>query len=63
MANLAKIVGPSLGGVLIGVIGIAGCLLVNAVSFLAIIVTLLVMVFPAVKSKIERRSAILAGSS
>ena len=40
MANLAKIIGPSLGGVLIGVIGIAGCLLVNAISFFAIIVTL-----------------------
>ena len=51
MANLAKIAGPSLGGILISVIGVAGCLFVNAVSFLAIIVTLLVMVFPAVKSK------------
>ncbi len=53
MANLAKIAGPSLGGVLISVIGVAGCLFVNAVSFLAIIVTLLVMVFPAGKSKTE----------
>jgi MFS family permease len=51
MANLAKIAGPSLGGVLISVIGVAGCLLVNAVSFLAIIVTLFVMIFPSVKSK------------
>lgn len=46
MANLAKIAGPSLGGVLISIIGVAGCLLVNALSFLAIIATLLVMVFP-----------------
>ncbi|HKY09865.1 MAG TPA: MFS transporter [Candidatus Binatia bacterium] len=52
MANVAKIAGPSLGGVLIAVIGVAGCLLVNAVSFLAIIATLLVMKFPPVKSKI-----------
>jgi MFS family permease len=51
MANLAKIAGPSLGGVLISVIGVAGCLFVNAVSFLAIIVTLLVMVFPSGKTK------------
>jgi MFS family permease len=51
MANLAKIAGPSLGGILISVIGVAGCLFVNAVSFLAIIVTLLVMVFPAARSK------------
>ena len=57
MANLAKIVGPSLGGVLISIIGVAGCLLVNAASFLAIIVTLLVMVFPAVKAKREKDEA------
>ena len=56
MANLAKIAGPSLGGVLISVIGVAGCLLVNAVSFLAIIVTLLIMIFPAGKSKSEEES-------
>jgi len=56
MANLAKIAGPSLGGVLIAVIGVAGCLLVNAVSFLAIIATLLVMAFPTVKSKIAEEA-------
>jgi predicted MFS family arabinose efflux permease len=56
MANLAKIAGPSLGGVLISVIGVAGCLLVNAVSFLAIIATLLIMIFPAGKSKSEEES-------
>jgi len=52
LANLAKIIGPSLGGVLIGVIGIAGCLLVNAVSFFAIIVTLLVMEIPSGSAKL-----------
>jgi MFS family permease len=57
MANLAKIAGPSLGGVLISIIGVAGCLLVNAVSFLAIIVTLLVMVFPSVKSKNQHEAS------
>jgi MFS family permease len=46
LANLAKIVGPSLGGVLISIIGVAGCLFVNAVSFLAIIFTLVIMKFP-----------------
>lgn len=54
MANLAKIVGPSAGGVLISVIGVAGCLLVNAASFLAIIITLLVMVFPAGRAKQQK---------
>ena len=41
VVNLSKVIGPSLGGVLISVIGVAGCLLVNAVSFLAIIFSLL----------------------
>jgi MFS family permease len=56
MANLAKIAGPSLGGVLISVIGVAGCLFVNAVSFLAIIITLIVMVFPAGRSTREEEA-------
>jgi len=51
LANLAKIVGPSLGGVLISIIGVAGCLFVNAVSFVAIIATLLVMEFPAIRGR------------
>lgn len=51
MANLAKIIGPSLGGILISIIGIAGCLFFNAMSFLTIIVTLIVMEFPQVKAK------------
>jgi len=53
MANLAKIIGPSLGGVLISIIGIAGCLFVNAVSFLTIIATLIVMEFPQIKGKVN----------
>jgi MFS family permease len=46
IVNLSKVIGPSLGGVLISFIGIAGCLLVNAVSFLAIIFSLLMMDLP-----------------
>jgi MFS family permease len=57
LANLAKIIGPSLGGVLISIIGVAGCLLANAVSFLAIIITLLIMEFPAGKSTVKDQEA------
>jgi MFS family permease len=57
LANLAKIVGPSLGGVLIGVIGIAGCLLVNAISFFAIIVTLVIMEIPPGKAKLDKEAS------
>lgn len=53
LANLAKIIGPSIGGVLIGIIGVAGCLFVNAVSFLAIIVTLVIMEFPTLTSRMN----------
>jgi MFS family permease len=56
LANLAKILGPSLGGVLISIIGVAGCLFVNAVSFLAIIVTLLVMVIPDLNSESKQET-------
>ena len=56
LANLAKIIGPSLGGVLIGVIGVAGCLFVNAISFVAIIVTLIIMEFPAIAAKAKERT-------
>ena len=57
LANLAKIIGPSLGGVLIGIIGIAGCLLVNAISFFAIIVTLWVMEIPSGKAKFDEEAS------
>ncbi len=47
VVNLSKLVGPSLAGVLISVIGVAGCLFVNAVSFFAIIISLVMMELPA----------------
>jgi len=56
VANLAKIIGPSLGGILISIIGVAGCLFVNAVSFLTIIATLVVMDFAAIDHKTNEES-------
>ena len=38
--NLTQVLGPSLGGLLLGLVGTAGCLAVNAVSFLAIFAAL-----------------------
>lgn len=35
--NAARILGPALAGVLIGFIGMAGCFLINGISFLAVI--------------------------
>jgi predicted MFS family arabinose efflux permease len=41
--NLTQVIGPSLGGVLLGLVGVSGCLALNAVSFLAILGALLAM--------------------
>ncbi|MFM9166386.1 MAG: MFS transporter [Candidatus Limnocylindrus sp.] len=43
MFNGARVIGPAIGGVLIGIIGVAGCFAVNGVSFLAVLLALLVM--------------------
>jgi MFS family permease len=43
MFNGARVIGPAIGGVLIGVIGVAGCFGVNALSFLAVLIALLLM--------------------
>ncbi len=44
--NLARIVGPSVGGILIGLVGIAGCFFINGLSFIAIILSLVLMDLP-----------------
>jgi MFS family permease len=38
MFNLARVVGPAVAGLLIGTVGIAGCFLLNAISYIAVIV-------------------------
>jgi MFS family permease len=43
MFNGARLIGPSIGGVLIGVLGEGICFLINAISFLGIITALLAM--------------------
>jgi MFS family permease len=43
MVNGARLVGPSLAGILIAVVGEGLCFLINAISFLAVIVSLLAM--------------------
>ena len=46
-ANLTRILGASLGGLLIGLIGAAGCFLLNGLTFLVMIVALARMALPA----------------
>jgi MFS family permease len=46
MFNSARLVGPSIAGLLVGAIGEGPCFLLNAISFLAIIGTLMAMRIP-----------------
>ncbi|HTN78051.1 MAG TPA: MFS transporter [Acidimicrobiales bacterium] len=41
--NMARVIGPALAGITIGLIGIAPCFFVNAASYIAVIVALLMM--------------------
>lgn len=47
MVNLARLIGPAVSGLVLERWGAGVCFLVNAVSFLAVIVSLLFMKFPA----------------
>jgi len=44
--NLSRIIGPTVGGLLFGVIGIAGCYFLNSASFLAVIAALCLLRMP-----------------
>lgn len=39
--NLARIVGPAVGGILIGLLGVGACFIINAISYLAVIIQLM----------------------
>jgi MFS family permease len=41
--NLSRVVGPSLAGILLSIIGAAGCFLINSLSFLAVVGALFVI--------------------
>ena len=43
MVNVARAVGPAIGGVLIATVGVGWCFIVNAISFVAVVASLLIM--------------------
>lgn len=51
--NLARVVGPALGGLVIGKFGIAWCFAINAVSYLAVLWGLYLIELPETKSRGE----------
>lgn len=46
IVNGARVIGPSIGGLLIGAVGVAMCFFVNGLSFVAVIASLLMMRLP-----------------
>ncbi|MCX6356380.1 MAG: MFS transporter [Candidatus Aureabacteria bacterium] len=59
MFNAARLIGPSVAGVIIAVAGEGWCFLLNAVSFIAVIWSLLIMRLPA-RLPARRRAHMLA---
>ncbi len=46
MANLARLMGPAISGIVLEKLGAGTCFLINAISFLAVIASILLMRFP-----------------
>ena len=53
MFNMARVVGPALGGVLLASLGAAWCFALNGLSFLAVLIALWLMRFPAVQQTLQ----------
>ena len=47
MVNLARLIGPALSGIILGKYGAGACFILNAVSFLAVIISLLLIKLPS----------------
>src|SRR3982751_4942198 len=57
IVNGARVVGPSVAGLMIGAVGVAMCFFLNGLSFVAVIAGLLMMRLPRFDRKIEISSA------
>jgi MFS family permease len=51
--NLARVVGPAVGGVVLAALGAAWCFALNGLSFLAVIVALLMMKLPQARCEVR----------
>lgn len=49
--NGSRLIGPAIGGVLIGLFGEGVCFLINGISYLGVIIALLLMVLPSFRTK------------
>src|SRR3954447_19123376 len=57
IVNGARVVGPSVAGLMIGAVGVAMCFFLTALSFIAVIAGVLMMPLPLFEPKIEIASA------
>jgi predicted MFS family arabinose efflux permease len=57
--NLARVIGPALGGVVFGLWGASVCFLVNGVSFIAVIIALSIIRIPPVHESRNRDTGML----
>ncbi len=55
MVNMARLIGPSIGGIIIAAFGEGVCFLFNAVSYVAVIISLLIMKISRVPRKDTRQ--------
>jgi MFS family permease len=53
--NGARVFGPAIAGVLIGIIGMTGCFFLNGVSYLAVVAAYLAMRLPAIANRPKRQ--------
>ncbi len=58
--NLARVIGPAIGGVVLEVWGAAACFGVNAISFIPVIVAYMLIRSPAVRGEQHQRKGMMA---
>jgi MFS family permease len=55
MVNLARLIGPALSGIILQKFGAGICFVLNAVSFIAVIISLLLLKLPPYKKPLEKK--------
>ena len=59
MVNAARLIGPSIGGVLIALFGEGTCFLVNALSYIAVLFSLTMMKLPPFERSSQHRGSVM----
>ncbi len=59
MVNVARLVGPSIGGILIALFGEGTCFLINALSYIAVLSSLVMMRLPPWERPVNRTGSVM----